>query len=273
MAAADLTGDGELDIVTANYGSANVSVLLNDGNHSFSNQQTFATDMEPVETVVADLNGDGRPDLIIPSNHDSAIGVLLGKGDGAFRAGSGQQRRRALRYTVSGRFQWQWKQRQRRPGPLRGNPLSRRPSGCPRHLCSAGGPQPRQAGAGDHGAQDRFASYAVASADAHFDPSLSTDEVQFTVSIYAVILRAPVTRWTAFASTTRFPPASSAATTDRKRARRLGRRELAGQQRDVALQTGVRAIRGAGDGAHRGRCAVGYRGRGLERGTDCRTSS
>ena len=69
-----------------------MSVLLNNGDGSFCSQQTFATDLEPVQTVVADVNGDGRPDLVTVSNHDSAIGVLLGKGDGTFEpapAGSG----------------------------------------------------------------------------------------------------------------------------------------------------------------------------------------
>ena len=92
MAAADLTGDGELDIVTTNYGSDNVSVLLNNGGERFVSQQTFATDLAPVQTIVADVNGDGRPDLVTASNHDSAVGVLLGKGDGTFEpapAGSG----------------------------------------------------------------------------------------------------------------------------------------------------------------------------------------
>ena len=92
MAASDLTGDGELDIITTNYGSDNVSVLLNNGDDSFLSQQNFATDLAPVQTVVADVNGDGRPDLVTASNHDSAIGVLLGKGDGTFEpapAGSG----------------------------------------------------------------------------------------------------------------------------------------------------------------------------------------
>ena len=87
-----MTGDGKPDIVTTNYGSDNVSVLLNNGDGSFLSQQTFATDLSPVQTVVADVNGDGRPDLVTVSNHDSAIGVLLGKGDGTFEpapAGSG----------------------------------------------------------------------------------------------------------------------------------------------------------------------------------------
>ena len=92
VAVADLTGDGRPDIVTTNYGGNSVSVLLNNGDGSFGEPQTFATDQSPVQTVVADVNGDGRPDLVTVSNHDSAIGVLLGKGNGTFEpapAGSG----------------------------------------------------------------------------------------------------------------------------------------------------------------------------------------
>ena len=90
VAVADLTGDGEPDIVTTNYGGNSVSVLLNNGNGTFGQQQTFATDLSPVQTVVADVNGDGRPDLVTVSNHDSAIGVLLGNGQRHLRAGGGR---------------------------------------------------------------------------------------------------------------------------------------------------------------------------------------
>ena len=85
VAVADVNGDGKPDLVAANYGDNSVSVLLGDGDGSFQKQQTFATDKSPVQTVVADVNGDGRPDLVTVSNHDSATGVLLGNGDGTFQ--------------------------------------------------------------------------------------------------------------------------------------------------------------------------------------------
>ena len=90
VALADLTGDGRLDIVTTDYGSNSVSVLLNQGRGTFAAPQTWATGQEPIATLIGDFNGDGIPDLATIGNHDSTIGVLLGEGNGAF-----EPRRRA----------------------------------------------------------------------------------------------------------------------------------------------------------------------------------
>jgi hypothetical protein len=71
-----LTGDGRLDIVTTNYSSDTVSVLLNNG-ATFVSGQTVTTDLRPFQTVVADVNGDGRPDLVTVSNQDSAFRAAI----------------------------------------------------------------------------------------------------------------------------------------------------------------------------------------------------
>ena len=42
MAVADFNGDGSLDVVTANYGSDNVSVLLGNGDGTFQAQSTYS---------------------------------------------------------------------------------------------------------------------------------------------------------------------------------------------------------------------------------------
>ncbi len=52
---ADLTGDGIDDIVTANYGSDTVSVLLGNGDGTFQPQETFAAGDGPASLYVADL--------------------------------------------------------------------------------------------------------------------------------------------------------------------------------------------------------------------------
>ena len=200
VATADLTGDGRLDIVTTNYGSDNVSVLLNNGDGTFLDQKTFATDLSPVQTVVADVNGDGLPDLITASNHDSAIGALLGKGDGTFEpapAGSGV-----------GLSDTPFLADLNGDGVADSIVLDR--SG--EILFRAGVP----------GGQGTFAppvvlnpgrparaiavlrigsQFAVAAADTHFDPTLSTNQFIFTVSIYTVSGRGQVERRTAFATT------------------------------------------------------------------------
>ena len=56
MQVADLNGDGIPDIVTANYGSDTVSVLLGTGDGTFQPAQSFAAGNGPASVAVADLN-------------------------------------------------------------------------------------------------------------------------------------------------------------------------------------------------------------------------
>jgi len=208
VAAADLTGDGKPDIVTTDYGSNSVSILINNDGGSFLNGQTFATDLSPVQTVVAEVNGDGRPDLVTVSNHDSAVGVLLGKGDGTFEpvaaGGVGRTDTPLLAdFTGDGI-----------PDSAvldqSGNILYR--AGLPGAADTFAPPEilnpgrPSRAIALLHiGSQ-----FAIAAADAHFDPTLSTDQFVFTVSIYTVSQNGTVSRRTAF-STTALPTSLIAA--------------------------------------------------------------
>ena len=136
---------------------------------------------------MADVNGDGLPDLVTVSNHDSTIGVLLGKGDGTFEpapAGSGV-----------GVSDTPFLADFNGDGIADSVVLDRRATSsfardCPalRHLRPARDPQPRPAGARITilriGSQ-----FAIAAADAHFDPTLSTSQFVFTVSIYTVSAR------------------------------------------------------------------------------------
>ena len=58
VATADLTGDGEQDLVVANYGSDTVSVLLNNGDGTFHAQETYAAGSQPYAVAVGDFNGE-----------------------------------------------------------------------------------------------------------------------------------------------------------------------------------------------------------------------
>jgi hypothetical protein len=78
-------GNGHLDIITANSGSNNVSVLLGNGTGSFSAAHNYMTGTVPVAVLVADVNGDGKPDLITANNGSNNVSVLLGNGDGTFQ--------------------------------------------------------------------------------------------------------------------------------------------------------------------------------------------
>ena len=84
MAVADLNGDGRPDMVTTNSDGNSVSVLLGNGDGTFSVQQTFPVGRSPRDVAVADLNGDGIPDLVVANYNDGTVSVLLGNGDGTF---------------------------------------------------------------------------------------------------------------------------------------------------------------------------------------------
>ncbi len=86
VALGDLTGDGKLDVVAANFRSDTLSVLLGNGDGTFQAQQTFATGLEPISVTLGDVNGDGIPDIVLADEGGNTVGVLLGNGNGTFQA-------------------------------------------------------------------------------------------------------------------------------------------------------------------------------------------
>jgi hypothetical protein len=113
VAVRDVNGDGEPDIVVANYcvlgsngncangttgnvASGSVGVLLGNGDGTFRPATSFTSGGKVAWSVtIADLNDDGKPDLVVANacgntanctGGDGLVGVLLGNGDGTFQA-------------------------------------------------------------------------------------------------------------------------------------------------------------------------------------------
>jgi hypothetical protein len=86
VVAADLDGDGELDLVTANPDRNNVSVLLNLGKGTFAAPVNYAAGKSPNTVSAADLDGDGKLDLVTANRDSNDVSVLLNKGWMTFAA-------------------------------------------------------------------------------------------------------------------------------------------------------------------------------------------
>jgi hypothetical protein len=88
---ADADRDGRLDLIVANAGSNDLTVLLGDGTGGFvpAAASPVTAGHSPNDLSSADFNGDGAVDLAI-ANHDTQhVTVLLGDGRGGFAPAPG----------------------------------------------------------------------------------------------------------------------------------------------------------------------------------------
>ena len=84
---ADVNGDGRPDLVVANKGSNDVSILLNQpqGNSiTFIPGPRLKAGSGPVSTVVQDVTGDGIPDILVSNSQSNNVMLLPGVGGGFF---------------------------------------------------------------------------------------------------------------------------------------------------------------------------------------------
>ncbi|RYY20507.1 MAG: VCBS repeat-containing protein, partial [Cytophagaceae bacterium] len=88
IAVADVNADGKPDVLTANYGTSSVGVLLGTGTGTFGAAVAYPTGSgsQPFDLAVADVNGDGWPDIISANTFTYEVGVLLNNGNGTFAA-------------------------------------------------------------------------------------------------------------------------------------------------------------------------------------------
>ena len=78
---ADLTGDGRPDLIIANKGSNDVSILINvtvGNSFTFVPGPRLQAGVGPVATVVADVLGNGVPDLVVANSGSNNVWLLPG---------------------------------------------------------------------------------------------------------------------------------------------------------------------------------------------------
>ena len=76
MVAADVNGDGHVDVITPNQGNNTLTVLTNNGSGILGFNATLNVGSGPEALTAADVNGDGRVDLISGNWNDGTLTVM-----------------------------------------------------------------------------------------------------------------------------------------------------------------------------------------------------
>jgi len=82
----DFDGDGDTDIAFGNSFVNTISVVLGNGDGTYSEPWIYGAGDNPHAIASGDLNGDGAPDLAVSNDYDYNIGLFLGNGDGSFQS-------------------------------------------------------------------------------------------------------------------------------------------------------------------------------------------
>jgi len=80
LAIGEVTGDGLLDLVSANTFANSISVLQGTGDGAFGPRVDYPAGIYPQSLVLSDLNEDGFLDLTLIDYGADAVGVMLGTG-------------------------------------------------------------------------------------------------------------------------------------------------------------------------------------------------
>src|SRR5262249_39272482 len=89
IGAGDVNRDRKTDLVVFGKSDASFTVLLGNGDGTFSTGGTFASGEITFSGVLADVNGDGKLDAIAGAGNTGNVFVSLGNGDGTFQGPQG----------------------------------------------------------------------------------------------------------------------------------------------------------------------------------------
>jgi hypothetical protein len=88
IAAADLNGDGKVDLVVANNNfqqPSTISVLLGNGNGTFQAPVNYNVGSGPAGIAIADYNRDGKLDVAVANTASATVSLLYGNGNGTLQ--------------------------------------------------------------------------------------------------------------------------------------------------------------------------------------------
>ncbi len=86
LAAADVNGDGALDVLVVDEQEDTVEVRLGHGDGTLAEAVSYASAGRPRRVAVGDVDGDGALDLVTVNEQSDVVRVLTGVGDGSFGA-------------------------------------------------------------------------------------------------------------------------------------------------------------------------------------------
>jgi hypothetical protein len=86
LAVGDFLGNGNQDIAVLSQSDSTVTILLGNGNGTFSSPVDYKTGSSPTSFAVGDFNGDGKLDIVTANSTAGTVSFLAGKGNGTFAA-------------------------------------------------------------------------------------------------------------------------------------------------------------------------------------------